>query len=176
MAKAMFFGSPEAATFDLSNDYCHQEALLEAGGGGGGGAQFALLEFEKAVCCPVDSLVIGSRLDADTHSNLCRIAFHGRLLLSMTSRGYPQTTLPALKVFKYKSKHGLVDRVSHPHTLTLTHTLTHTHPHTHTLACLFQLHDERSVIGRTLFKKETNMDAFVGMKVNLSTGGYTGIT
>lgn len=143
MAKAMFFGSPEAATFDLSNDYCHQEALLEAGGGGGGEAQFALLEFEKAVCCPVDSLVIGSRLDwADTHSNLCRIAFHGRLLLSMTSRGYPQTTLPALKVFKYKSKHGLVDR----------------------------LHDERSVIGRTLFKKETNMDAFVGMKVNLSTG------
>ena len=33
-----------------------------------------------------------------------------------------------------------------------------------------QLHDERSVIGRGLFKKETNMQPFVGLRVQLSTG------
>ncbi len=31
-------------------------------------------------------------------------------------------------------------------------------------------HDEMTVIGKALFKKETNMDLFVGLKVTLSTG------
>ena len=33
-----------------------------------------------------------------------------------------------------------------------------------------QLHDERTVIGKTLFKKETKIQAFLGLKVQLSTG------
>ena len=33
-----------------------------------------------------------------------------------------------------------------------------------------QLHDERSIIGKSLFKRETNIQAFVGLKVKLSTG------
>ena len=33
-----------------------------------------------------------------------------------------------------------------------------------------QLHDERSVIGKNLFKKETNIQPFIGLKVKLSTG------
>jgi len=39
---------------------------------------------------------------------------------------------------------------------------------------LLQLHDERTVIGKTLFKKETKIQAFLGLKVQLSTG-ETGI-
>ena len=35
-----------------------------------------------------------------------------------------------------------------------------------------QLHDERTVIGKTLFKKETKIQAFLGLKVQLSTGSY----
>ena len=33
-----------------------------------------------------------------------------------------------------------------------------------------QLHDERTIIGKTLFKKETKIQAFLGLKVQLSTG------
>lgn len=33
-----------------------------------------------------------------------------------------------------------------------------------------QMMDDHSVIGRSLFKKETNIQLFVGLKVNLSTG------
>lgn len=37
-----------------------------------------------------------------------------------------------------------------------------------------QMHDDHSVIGKSLFKKETKMEAFIGLKVNLSTGAiYT---
>lgn len=35
---------------------------------------------------------------------------------------------------------------------------------------LSQVTDDYSVIGRSLFKKETNLQLFVGLKVTLSTG------
>ena len=56
------------------------------------------------------------------------------------------TTIASLKVYKNKCKTGVVERK----------------------------HDESTVIGKALFKKETNIDLFVGMKVSLSTGdnGY----
>lgn len=52
------------------------------------------------------------------------------------------TFLPQLKVYKPKQREGVVDR----------------------------LHDEYTVIGTSLFKKETRMDKFIGMQVRLSTG------
>ena len=76
--------------------------------------QFALLEFERPVTCPTDSLVIGSRLDADAYildwesSNLipwqqggkeglywCADSCHksGKVLLLSTHKGLLKTTL-----------------------------------------------------------------------------------
>ena len=104
--------------------------------------QWALIEFEKPVTCPENSLVIGSRLDTDIHLNTCRIAFHGKLLVPITDKAYTDTVLPKLRVYKTKSREGVVERVS----------------------------DDYSVIGRSLFKKETNIQNFVGLKVKLSTG------
>ncbi|XP_063486291.1 selenocysteine-specific elongation factor isoform X3 [Symphalangus syndactylus] len=104
--------------------------------------QWALVEFEKPVTCPRLCLVIGSRLDADIHTNTCRLAFHGILLHGLEDRNYADSFLPRLKVYKLKHKHGLVERAM----------------------------DEYSVIGRSLFKKETNIQLFVGLKVHLSTG------
>ncbi len=40
--------------------------------------------------------------------------------------------------------------------------------------CCAQVTDDYTVIGRNLFKKETNLQLFVGLKVTLSTG-ETGI-
>ena len=45
--------------------------------------------------------------------------------------------------------------------------------HTPSTFLILQLHDERTVIGKTLFKKETKIQAFLGLKVHLSTGIYS---
>ncbi|XP_063486292.1 selenocysteine-specific elongation factor isoform X4 [Symphalangus syndactylus] len=74
--------------------------------------QWALVEFEKPVTCPRLCLVIGSRLDADIHTNTCRLAFHGILLHGLEDRNYADSFLPRLKVYKLKHKHGLVERVA----------------------------------------------------------------
>lgn len=41
---------------------------------------WARLEFLTPVYCPLDSLVIGSRLDTEVNANCCRLAFSGRLV------------------------------------------------------------------------------------------------
>eukprot|EP00117_Sycon_ciliatum_P000364 scpid69785/ scgid6458/ Selenocysteine-specific elongation factor; Elongation factor sec; Eukaryotic elongation factor, selenocysteine-tRNA-specific len=152
--------------FDLDQEYVYQDDLLsslptatQTSGEASAGAQsdgahshlrpnpspdeqWLLIEFERPVICPHKCLVIGSRLDADIHANMCRIAFHGRLVQSITDKAYAQSFLPRLKVFKMKFREGVVERMS----------------------------DEYTVIGRSLFKKETNIQAFTGLKVTLSTG------
>ncbi len=50
--------------------------------------------------------------------------------------------LPKLRVYKTKVRSGMVER----------------------------LHDSRTIIGKNLFKKETQMDKFTGLEVVLSTG------
>ena len=104
--------------------------------------QWLFIEFETPVTCPENSLVIGSRLDTDIHLNLCRIAFHGRLLVPITDKNFKETFLPQLKIYKIKTREGVVERMA----------------------------DNYSVIAHSLFKKETNIQSFVGMKVKLSTG------
>uniref|UniRef100_UPI00398F20C6 selenocysteine-specific elongation factor isoform X2 n=1 Tax=Pristiophorus japonicus TaxID=55135 RepID=UPI00398F20C6 len=165
MGKVTFFSpvpeefedEPVTDCFVFDREYLYQEEYLspakdagadlsEAGtqteGGRAPRQQWALLEFEKPVTCPKLCLVIGSKLDTNIHANTCRLAFHGVLLEGFEEKNYAEDSLPKLKIFKLKHKEGQVERVS----------------------------DDYSVIGRSLFKKETNMQLFVGMKVNLSTG------
>ncbi|XP_001098682.4 selenocysteine-specific elongation factor isoform X2 [Macaca mulatta] len=169
MGRLMFFSpapdnfdqEPILDSFDFSQEYLFQEQYLskdlapavtnndeadkKAGQATEGHCprqQWALVEFEKPVTCPRLCLVIGSRLDADIHTNTCRLAFHGILLHGLEDRNYADSFLPRLKVYKLKHKHGLVERAM----------------------------DDYSVIGRSLFKKETNIQLFVGLKVHLSTG------
>ncbi|XP_028680079.1 selenocysteine-specific elongation factor [Erpetoichthys calabaricus] len=140
----------EVPNFDFDKVYLYQEEYLIAptptqlkdGGTNNPPAQWALLEFEKPVTCPQLCLVIGSKLDTDIHTNTCRLAFHGVLLEGLEEKMYADSILPRLKVYKSKSREGVVERVS----------------------------DEYTVIGRNLFKKETNIQLFVGLKVTLSTG------
>ncbi|XP_070319575.1 selenocysteine-specific elongation factor [Odocoileus virginianus] len=164
MGRVMFFSpapdsldrEPVLDSFDFSREYLFQEQYLcpgpataeadekagQASAGHGPRQQWALVEFEKPVTCPRLCLVIGSRLDADIHANTCRLAFHGVLLHGLEDRTYAESALPALRVYKLKQKHGVVERVL----------------------------DDHSVIGRSLFKKETNIQLFVGLRVHLSTG------
>ncbi|EPQ08239.1 Selenocysteine-specific elongation factor [Myotis brandtii] len=169
MGRLMFFSpapdnfdhEPVLNTFDFSREYLFQEQYLckdlEPGSTGSDQAtekagqateglcprqQWALVEFEKPITCPRLCLVIGFRLNADIHSNMCRLAFHGILLHGLEDKNYTESLLPKLRVYKLKHKHGFVERVI----------------------------DDYSVIGRSLFKKETNIQLFVGLKVHLSTG------
>lgn len=141
-------------SFDSSKEYLYQDELISKSSKSSGDAaagcssdkvpskQYALIQFEKPVTCQNTALVIGSKLDTDIHANVCRIAFHGKLLLGMTDPKYVETELPKLKVFKTKVKEGLVERVM----------------------------DEYTVIGKNMFKKETNIATFTSLKIVLSTG------
>jgi selenocysteine-specific elongation factor len=156
----------QAETFDFSREYIHIDEINEEIQNK---CVYAFVDFNyenssnaSGVLCVMDSLLIGSRLDTDIHLNTCRIAFYGHVLHMFTSKDYKEpitlskstigtasqmnSHLTALKVYKNKHKEGLVER----------------------------RHDEFTLIGKTLFKKETNIDLFVGMKVSLSTGesGY----
>ena len=152
MARVSLFGyhgdNLEADKFDLGKEYMYLDQYLTGENqeveeeSMAPTRQFALLEFEHPVTCSHNCLVIGSRLDADIHTSSCRLAFHGKLLLPISDPKYPQTVLPSLKVYKNKKKEGVVERKT----------------------------DEYTVVCRGLFKKETNMEAFVGLKVTLSTG------
>ena len=140
--------------FNFEKHYLYQEGLHSATQGAEGQgskaeedeklprSQYAVLELEKPVTCSTSALVIGSKLDTDIHSNICRIAFHGVILEAISDLKYTETVLPKVKVFKNKFKEGIVERKA----------------------------DENSVVCRGLFKKETNIETFVGMKVKLSTG------
>ncbi|KAM4651062.1 selenocysteine-specific elongation factor isoform 2-T2 [Discoglossus pictus] len=164
MGKVMFFSPPPSdshqdgptKSFDFGKDYLYQESYITkdsvtseqgkvAMGQGEGQIpkqQWALLEFERPVTCPKLCLIIGSKLDTDIHSNTCRLAFHGELVEGVEDKNYTESFLPKLKVYKMKHKEGQAERVN----------------------------DDYSVIGRSLFKKETNIQLFVGLKVKLSTG------
>lgn len=165
MARVTFFGLPPVSTseppsdskpppsepcsletpFTFDREYFHQDEYVVGQGEGSSGLdpeQWALLEFERPVTCPSPCLVIGSKLDTDIHANACRLAFQGCLLQGFEDKSYAETALPRLRIYKTKHKEGQVERVT----------------------------DDHSVIGRSLFKKETNLQLFVGLKVTLSTG------
>lgn len=133
--------------FDFSCDYLYQNELYDPNQSEQTemediGEQFALIEFEKPVFVVPHSLVIGSKLDLDIHTTTCRLSFFGNVLESIVDKNYLTTVLPKLKVFKLKSKAGTIDRVI----------------------------NEYEVICKNIFKKETNVELFSGLKVNLSSG------
>ncbi|XP_054715029.1 selenocysteine-specific elongation factor-like [Uloborus diversus] len=102
---------------------------------------FALLQLANPVILNKDAVYIASRLETDIHANVCRLAFHGKILAVSSSKQNSEI-FPTLKVYKEKMKVGTVDRMV----------------------------NEYQVIVRDLFKKETNIQIFANLKVLLSTG------
>ena len=137
MAKVTFFGLPPAGAsespsdtkppppqpcsletpFTLDREYFYQDEYMSGQSEASSGPdpdQWALLEFERPVTCPLLCLVIGSKLDTDIHANACRLAFQGRLLQGFEDKSYAETSLPHLRIYKTKHKEGQVERVSGP--------------------------------------------------------------
>jgi len=130
-------------TFDFSPEYHYQE-LVEDGGEAVQGGQYVLLELERCVPVVPGAVLIGSRLDTDPNSGLCRLAFHGKVLWMASNKEREKVAgeLVQLKVAKDKQKQGVVERAS----------------------------NSQEVIVKDLFKKETNIALFSGLRVKLSTG------
>eukprot|EP01105_Mastigella_eilhardi_P002246 TRINITY_DN1271_c0_g1_i3.p1 TRINITY_DN1271_c0_g1~~TRINITY_DN1271_c0_g1_i3.p1 ORF type:complete len:533 (-),score=93.32 TRINITY_DN1271_c0_g1_i3:750-2135(-) len=70
---------------------------------------WVLLEFEQPILAPLGSVYIASRMDADINKNMCRLAFHGRLV-SQVDNAIPAQAKTNLKIFRRKSREGAVDR------------------------------------------------------------------
>ena len=112
------------------------------------------LTFETPVVCHSGVTLIGSRMDTDIHLNTCRLSFYGTILhcpptsASSSSSSSSSVSLSAnlwpinLKLMTTKMRKGRVDRVS----------------------------DDHLLIGTDLFKKETDITKFDGMKVRLLFG------
>lgn len=139
MARIMAFEGSSSAPFSFDQEYPYLEELSKETDGP---TQFLLTEFERPIVCRRGAVVIGSRLDADIHAHACRLAFEGHIEEAATNEDYRTSFLPRVKVFKWKSRSGVVERAP----------------------------DARSVIVRSLFKKETNMDLFNNLQVTLSSG------
>lgn len=98
-----------------------------------------------------DALVIGSRLDADPAAAACRLAFYGRLAGVLGSAD--AAVLSTLRVFKRKQRVGSVERTS-----------------------TGGGGGGGSCICRGLFKKETDISIFTGMKVRFHFQGNKSIS
>lgn len=152
MAKLTLFSAPcdnvKRDEFDFTREYVYEEGFCknssneEKEENAQPREKFVLLEFETAVAVVPNCIVIGSKLDTDINANLCRLAFNGRALKTFNNKDYLKTDLPNLKIYKDKSKEGVVERAT----------------------------NEYEVIVKDLVKKETNLDLFVNLKIELSTG------
>lgn len=149
-AKAVGKSIPQVVDFDPSAEYKYDEVLR--GGGkavGGPFLHWCFVQFDKPVLCPRGSMLIGSRLDADvkkaSESSMCRIALYGKPVTDSESES--NLELSALKIFKTKQREGVVDRVV----------------------------NDREIICKGLFKKETDMSLFIGKRISTDTDGELGV-
>ncbi|CAD7700999.1 unnamed protein product [Ostreobium quekettii] len=135
--------------FCFENEYLHEEVLHgpceEAASSSGQpkyfGQQWALLQFDVPLTAPKDAVLIGARLDTDVQCASCRLAFYGQLVAPIDLSNPDEAA--KLKVFKWKEKTGVIDRVQP---------------------------DGKTAICRNLLKKGTDLRAFMGLKVVAGNG------
>ena len=135
-------------TFDFDQDFIQQDQLLESLDGQEILLHWAMLEFQTPVFCLLDSLIIGSRLDAVDNSSGCCLAFSGRLI----QKAEPDDAT-RIRLYIPKERRGVISRLGDP----------------------YRRDDDQKIVryevfGSDLFKKETNMKPFVGMKLVTENG------
>jgi selenocysteine-specific elongation factor len=157
-------------SFRFEEDFLHQDSFLESLDSKSEGQDemavvhqaplhWASLVFQTPVHCPLDSLIIASRLDvSDTNGSTrsggddhatCRLSFSGRLVAKFDY----ESDNSRIRMYHPKDRRGAIAKLGDPHR---------------------RIDDGKlvryEVIGDGLFKKETNMKLFLGMKVTTETG------
>jgi selenocysteine-specific elongation factor len=137
--------------FSFETHYQYQEELMGMDGAkyGNEPVQWAVIQFQQPVFCPLGSLVIGSRLDADTtdtsglgSSHQCRLSFFGPVRYALND-----DELDKLNIFHWKTKEGVVHKISDVRNGVCT-----------------------ELIGWKMFAEGSSISAFIGMKVNTERG------
>lgn len=106
---------------------------------------WAVIHFQTPIFCPLNSLIIGSRLDTNIHANTCRLAFSGRLIQKFDKEN--------VNFYSWKVREGIICRLGEPYIRNIDKKVV-----------------RYEVYGSDLFKKETNMSQFVGLKVETASG------
>jgi len=140
--------------FDFNEDFLQQDGYIETlDEGKPDGCEvplhWAIIDFQTPVYCPLDSLVIGSRLDTDIQANTCRLAFSGRLVQKFDA----SADMKNINFYTKKERAGVVDRLGDP----------------------FKRDDDGKTVryeiyGNDLFRKETNMNEFIGLHLETEKG------
>jgi selenocysteine-specific elongation factor len=148
--------------FPWADDFLLQEELQGTNGNlvfGQEPVQWALLQFQQPVFCPMGSLVIGSRLDTDTTNHdgnshesaahQCRLAFYGPIKESLSLKGISDSEqLEKLRLYSAKTKECVVYKITD----------------TKKGLCI-------ETIASGLVSEKGSVVPFVGMKVVTSSGG-----
>lgn len=149
MGQILLFQRDQKSTEDIEHSYIDElPDINDTSNQSENEPVFALIEFEKAILAIQNSLVIGSKLDMDLHANSCRLAFYGNIEQFSENKNYQKDFLPQLKIFKLKHKEGIIHRVVNPN----------------------------EVIVTNMFKKQSDRQIYIGLKVNLTTGEEGTIT
>ena len=150
------------------------------------GLQWALLQFESPVCTPLNALFIASRLDTDCNSSTCRLAFYGRITTKLelsgniTRQGHRGISssyweyLKKLRLFKLKRRVGTIARLgnaAYTQAIDASRSEAEVNTQESGMQTEQRYHD---ILGKDLFKKETDMKQFIGRKVVTEKGGYVG--
>lgn len=140
--------------YDFSQSFVQQDELAEDPTQKEPLLQWALLDFQVPVHCPRHSLAIGSRLDTTDNTasgsvSACRLAFSARL----TANIEPESEQHRIRTFTEKERRGVISRLGDP----------------------FKRQGDGKIVryevfGGDLFKKETNMKLFIGMKIETEKG------
>lgn len=152
-------GLPKLA-FDFTEDFLQQDGYMEQLEDDTTAAavetaqdiiplHWAIIDFQTPVYCPVNSLIIGSRLDTDIQANTCRLAFSGRLM----SKFDVGKEMHKIRFYTRKERAGSVDRLGEP----------------------YKRNDDGKIVryevyGCDLFRKETNMNDFIGLHLETERG------
>ena len=159
--------------YNWEQDFIHQSGMIESlsresqqkerkeATSGEQLLHWAMLDFQTPVHCPLHSLVIGSRLDLNDQNNSsksnnpessassCRLAFCGRLIEKVE----PSTDKTKIRLYTPKERRGVISRLGDPH----------------------KRQDDGKIVryeifGSDLFKKETVLKPFIGMKIKTPQG------
>ena len=79
---------------------------------------------------------MGYKFDGDINDNVCRIAFSGSIVESLKDQ---DLAAGLLKIYRFKSKRGVIDKVVDNHT----------------------------IIIKDLFKKDVNIQTFIGKMIEI---------
>lgn len=143
-------------TFNFDEDFLQQDGYTEKLDVEDHGGQdedmplhWAIIDFQTPVYCPLNSLVIGSRLDTDIQANTCRLAFSGRLVQKFDTT----SEMDKIKFYSKKERSGSICRLGDP----------------------YKRGDDGKIVryevfGSELFKKETNMTQFIGLHLETARG------